>query len=485
MSTHSTDRVSTGIDGLDEILDGGLISGSSYLIRGEPGTGKTTLGLHFLAAGAKQGQENLLITLVEPEEKLRQNAQRMGFSLENIHILDLSPTSETVADGQFYDIFSPEEVEKETLLKNIVESFQSIRPNRIYLDSFTQISHLLSDTFQFRQQVLSLMRFIIDKQCTFLFSSEAYKNVIDEDLQFMSDGVINVGFRNGNRIISISKFRGSNFLEGNHAIRLGPNGMSVFPKLIYKDSRANFVIEPIPCGVPELDEMFHGGLERGTNTVISGPSGVGKTTLGAQFIKEAAGRGEHSAIYTFEEGEETLLHRCESINIPINKMVEKGTLSVKKVDPLQYSPGEFAYSVRQTVEEKCANIVMLDSISGYRLSFQNEPLEEIIRHLYSLTEYLKNRGVTVLLIDEVRNITGITSPAQMDISHLADNIICLRYLEIEGKLNKIIGVLKKRMSDFEKSFRLLEITSYGIKVSGPLEGSKKIVSVNSHCTIRD
>jgi circadian clock protein KaiC len=231
--------------------------------------------------------------------------------------------------------------------------------------------------------------------------------------------------------------------------------------------------EPISSGVPELDEMLAGGIERGTVTIITGPTGAGKTTIGTLFMKEAAGRGERSVLYTFEENVETLLHRCESINIPIHAMMQQGSLSVTKIEPLEYTPNEFARLVRTEVEEHDARIVMLDSLSGYRLSLAGENL---VGHVHALSKYLANMGVTVLLINELEAITGDFQATEVGISYLADNIIFLRYLETEGRLVKAIGILKKRLSDFQKSLRAIEITRYGVKVGRPLTHLRGILS---------
>jgi circadian clock protein KaiC len=189
-------------------------------------------------------------------------------------------------------------------------------------------------------------------------------------------------------------------------------------------------------------------------------------------MKEAAGRGERSVIYTFEERKETLLHRCQAVNIPAHIMLKRGTLSVVQVEPLHYAPDEFANLVRHEVEQQNARIVMIDSISGYRLSVQGD---ELIAHIHALCKYLQNMGVAVLLVNEVETITGDFRPTEIGISYMADNIVFLRYLEMQGELRRAIGVLKKRMTDFEKTLREFEITRYGIKVGKPLTNLRGIL----------
>jgi len=466
------DRLSTGVPGFDEVLHGGLIPGRAYLVRGQPGTGKTILGLHFLKAGVKADEKSLYITLGEPAEQIRTNAEILGFAPKNIAFLDLSPSSQFFTEIQTYDIFSPAEVEREPTTKKIIEQVETLKPQRIFLDAMTQFRYLSPDAFQFRKQVLSFLRFLSEQGVTVLFTSEGGKDAPDDDLQFMSDGVIHLTFSGQERSLSVSKFRGSNFRSGDHSMRLTPTGMEVFPRLIPDVYSQAFTHEVISSGVPELDELLHGGFERSTITIISGPSGVGKSTLGLQFMKEAAGRGERSVIYTFEERQEILLRRCEGVNIPVHAMMERGTLSVVQVEPLHYTPDEFANLVRYEVEQQKARIVMIDSISGYRLSVRGN---ELVSHIHALCKYLQNMGVAVLLINEVETITGDFRPTEIGISYMADNIVFLRYLEMQGELRRAIGVLKKRMSDFEKTLREFEITRYGIKVGKPLTNLRGIL----------
>ena len=466
------DRLSTGIPGFDEILHGGLIPGRAYLVRGQPGTGKTILGLHFLSSGVEAGEKSLYITLGEPAEQIRTNAEVLGFDPKGIAFLDLSPSSQFFTEIQTYDIFSPAEVEREPTTQRIIEQVEVLKPQRIFLDAMTQFRYLSPDAFQFRKQVLSFLRFLREQGATVLFTSEGSEEAPDNDLQFMSDGVIHLTFSSEERSVSVSKFRGSDFRSGDHSMRLTQTGMEVFPHLMPEVYRQEFALEVLSSGVPELDELLHGGFERSTITIISGPSGVGKSTLGLQFMKEAAGRGERSVIYAFEERKETLLHRCEGINIPVYAMKERGTLSVVQIEPLHYTPDEFANLVRYEVEQQKARIVMIDSISGYRLSVRGN---ELVIHIHALCKYLQNMGVAVLLINEVETITGDFRATEIGISYIADNLVFLRYLEMEGELRKAIGVLKKRMTDFEKTLREFEITRYGIKVGKPLTNLRGIL----------
>lgn len=473
----SQERLLTGISGLDELLHGGLIPERAYLVRGGPGSGKTTLGLHFLATGVANGEKTLYITLGETAEQIRTNAAAQGLDAKNINFLDLSPTSEFFTEIQTYDIFSPAEVEREPTTQKIIDKVTTLKPQRVFLDAITQFRYLCTDAFAFRKQVLSFVRFLVEQKTTVVLTSECSEASPDDDLQFMSDGIINLKNSVKGRTIAISKFRGSGYRSGYHSIRLTSSGMEVFPRLQPETHKKAFLPESISSGIPELDELLHGGLERGTVTIISGPSGVGKTTLGIQFMKEAAGRGERSVVYSFEEEIEVIVRRCQNINIPANKMAEKGILSLIKIEPLQFTADEFAYMVRQEVEQKKPQIVMIDSVSGYRLSL---PGEDLVSHLHALCKYLANMGVTVILINQTEAIGGQFVATENGISYLADNFIFMRFMEryvnSNLELRKAIGVLKKRLTDFEKTLREFQITRYGIKVGEPMSGLKGIFS---------
>ena len=468
-------RVSTGVPGLDRILRGGLLPGRGYLVRGGPGTGKTTLGLHFLAAGAETGESALFVTLGEPGSQIEESGNELGLDSDSIHFLDLSPGSDFFTEGQSYDIFSPADVEGATVSARIAEAVDELDPDRVCVDSMTQLRHLTSDPYHFRKQVLSFLRFLVERGITVLVLSEASSNGDDEDLQFMVDGVIDFSLVPEGRFVAIRKLRGSGFQAGRHGVRLSDTGMHVYPRLVPGEHTRDSRRETIPMGISAMDELLHGGLERGTVTLISGPTGVGKTSLGMQFAKEAARRGERTVVYLFEEQKEILVRRCESINIPVRRMAEEGRLEIEYVEPLHYAVDEFAERVRHEVEEKDTRIVLLDSVSGYQLALGDSD-RNLATSLHALCKYLTNMGVAVVITNETHSITGQFRATDSGISFLADNIVILRYFETNGHIHKAIGVLKKRLSGFEQSLRALEIGACGIKVGPPLKGLRGILS---------
>lgn len=468
------ERITTGIPGLDEIMRGGAIARRAYMVRGGPGSGKTILGLHFLTSAAAD-EKVLFITFGESEGELRRNAALLGFDTSRIRFLDLSPASTSFADGQQqYDIFPPSEVEREPVSRHIRTEADALRPTRVFVDGMTQLRHLANNPFQFRKETLSFLRYLCEMGATVLFTSESNEGP-DEDLQFIADGVIELESVEDRRRMAVKKFRGSGFRGGSHTLAITDTGMEVFPRLLPADHTVDFKFDQIPLGVAELDEMAHGGLERGTISIITGPSGVGKSTLGMHCVHAAGLRGERSAVYLFEESRESVLRRSEGTGLKLREMVNSGIIALEHVEPLRFTADEFALMVRREVEEKKTRIVMIDSVAGYRLALRDQ---DLVAHLHALAKYLQNMGVAVLLINEVEAITGDFRVTDVGVSYMADNILFIRYLELGGEMSKAVGILKKRLTDFEKTLRELAITGDGIHIGRKLTGLRGILSGN-------
>ncbi|WP_284006820.1 gas vesicle protein GvpD [Haloarcula pelagica] len=467
MTTSETGRLSTGVDGLDGVLDGGLLGGRSYLVRGAPGTGKTVLGLHFLTEGAAAGESVLYINLEEATDDIRENATALGFDLSGVTFLDLSPSSAFFAEDQSYSIFEADEVDREPIQRRIRDSVDEMEPDRVFVDPVTQFRYLSSDEFQFRKEVISFMRYLKEADATVLFTSQRSAETPDDDLQFLADGIVELRRDDEGRSLSVPKFRGSDRQSGAHSMEITDAGISVYPILDPGDHATEFDTTPIPSGNAELDTLLGGGIERGTITVVSGPTGVGKTTTGTLFMQAAADQGERSAIYHFEESPRTFRHRCESIGIPVSTLETDGALTVEAVEALDYSAEQFAAHVREQVEERGVSVVMIDGINGYKLSLQGNE-DALVGKLHALGRYLKNMGVTVIFVDEVGSVTGSFEATEAGISYLADNVVFLRHIELNGELRKVVGVLKKRVSTFERTLREFEITSDGIVIGDPL-----------------
>jgi circadian clock protein KaiC len=260
-----------------------------------------------------------------------------------------------------------------------------------------------------------------------------------------------------------------------HTYAITSDGVEVYPTLDPSIHNQAYTGETLSSGVPEIDNLLNGGIERGTATVLAGPSGVGKTTFGAQFINEAAGRGDQATIYMFEETGDTFRERCDAVNIPVTQMEEQGALSITEIEALTMSANEFAFTVRQDIEDRGTDVVMIDGAQGYRRTVVGTD-DELLNELHALIRYLKNAGVTVILTSEIPNVTGDFEPTDFGGSYLADTLIFQRHIELEGQMRKAIGVLKKRTSDYERTLREFQITEHGITVGEPLTELRGILT---------
>jgi circadian clock protein KaiC len=476
----SIKKISTGIKGLDQILKGGFIPNDSYLVRGKAGTGKTTMGLNFLVEGSLNSESTLFITLSEPKNKIKRNAELRGLEIQNLHFLDLSPSSDFIKNNEEYNIFLSEEVEKAPILNKISASIDKYQPQRVFIDGLIQLRFLSTDNYNFRKSVQSLIQLMNENQITSLIASELGSES-DDDLQFICDGVINLISEVEERKLHVSKIRGSDFIKGYHTYNLNRKNLIVYPNFkshlhLMETKKLDF--SQISSGVSEIDQLLHGGLERGTNTLITGPTGVGKTSLALSFIKEAAERDERTVLFTFEENIDILLQRSESINIPIAHMLEKDQLKIYSSTQISDNPEIFSYQIKEEVENNKTDIVMIDSISSFLALHSSSRWDKtaLIKTLNNIRMYLQQNNITVIMINEISNITGDIKISDSKSSFLADNVILLRYLELDGSLRRAIGVIKKRLSSFEIKLRDFQISSEGLIVGRPLDNLRGILS---------
>ncbi|HET8700251.1 MAG TPA: ATPase domain-containing protein [Nitrococcus sp.] len=466
-------RLSTGIDGLDEVLHGGTIQQRSYLIRGGPGRGKTTLGLHFLAA-ADTGESALFIGFQEPEAQVRSNAASLGLNVSAITFLSLAPDAQFFTEQQSYDVFSAADVEQQPLVDLIIRATERNNPTRVFVDSLSQLRFLSADIFQYRKQVLSFLRYLTQQGATVLFSSESSREFPDDDLQFIADGVINLESGTSGAAIRISKMRGSSFQPGMHHMRVGVGGLTVFPRIIPPPARvAEFELRRWSTGVKKIDDILHGGLVASTVSLISGPSGIGKSTLASLFVAEAARQGHRAAVFLFEEELAFFLRRSKDLRVALEEPLADGRISIEQVEPMRYLADEFTTRVRARVEEAGVEMVVLDSVSGFELALEGEDVKE---RLHALAKCLTRMGVSVLLINEIEAMTGEFRISEKGISYLSDNVIFLRYVEIDGRLNKAIGILKRRLSSFDNRLHTFEIGPGAFKLGEPVHGLRGILS---------
>jgi circadian clock protein KaiC len=462
-------RVSTGVAGLDGVLCGGLPAERAHMLRGGPGTGKTILGLQFLTEGAEPGESALYVHFEETPANVCADAASVGLDASDVEFLELGPGSGTFADDRTYGLFGADEVESADVIESITDAVERVDPDRVFVDPLTPLRHLTPDHYQFKRTVSSFVRYLTERGATLVFATQPSTEQSDEDLEFIAAGTLSLAREEKGRTIEVRKLRGSDFRRGRHTMRITDAGIRVYPVLVPGDHDRGFDAETVSTGVDAFDDLLGGGIERGTVTVVSGPTGVGKTTLGTQLARAAADRGERPALYLFEESIDTLVHRSEALDVPLTDLRADGRLTAEGVEPLRVSPDEFAASVRETVEARGSRFVMIDGVSGYRLSIRGDD-DDLVRELHALCRYLRNVGATVVLTDDVRSVTGSFEPTSAPISYLGDNILFLRYVEMGSQLRRVAGVLKKRTGDFERTLREFEIGGDGVALGDPLEG---------------
>ncbi|MCG6659779.1 AAA family ATPase [Halomonas campisalis] len=460
------ERISSGVPGLDQILDGGLIARRSYLLRGGPGLGKTTLGLSFLTA-AGEGESTLFIGFQEPEAELRANAATVGLDTRGIEFLSLAPTEEFFTGAQTYDVFAASDVEQAPMVDTVIEAVERIQPQRVFIDSLTHLRLLSADRYQFRQQVVSLLRFLIERGATAVFTSESSVENPDDDLQFLADGIITLEAGTSSPTIKVSKLRGSAVLRGRHEYRVDESGVHVFPRTMPPAQRLTEGAGTVQfrSGNATFDKMLHGGFEDGTITLITGPSGIGKSTMAAMTAAAAAHDGYRAGVYQFEEELDGYLQRLRKLDVDVDGALESGRLAVEQIEPLRYLADEFMANLLARVEEEDIALVVIDSVTGFDMALN--PNEAVQRPLHILAKSLSRRGVTVLLVNENHAFGEEIQISSRDISHLADNVIFFRYVYGGNRLEKLVGILKKRMSDFEHEQRRFAIAPGGFQIGEP------------------
>ncbi|WP_275425905.1 ATPase domain-containing protein [Occallatibacter savannae] len=323
-------RLSTGIGGLDDVLHGGLAKGFLYLVEGSPGAGKTTLALQFLIAGAKKGERGLYISLAESDAELRHVAASHGMDLRNVEICKISPPEIAGDAGKQYTVFQPAEVELSDVLETILAKVREINPSRIIIDSMSELRMLARDSLRYRRQVLSLKQFFEGRDCTILLLDERFGDHQENQVQTIAHGVLCMEVLSRTygvtrRRLQVMKIRASSFREGYHDYVIVKGGVVVFPRLVSGEHRAASVMsENLPSGVKELDELFNGGVQRGTSTLIVGPAGCGKSTMCTQFVLQAAMRGENTAIFTFDETRQSFRVRSRGLGDGSGSVSRKG-----------------------------------------------------------------------------------------------------------------------------------------------------------------
>lgn len=460
-------KKSTGVPGLDHLLQGGLPADRIYLIEGDPGTGKTTLALQFLLEGRDRGESCLYVTLSETSNELHDVAASHGFSLEGLHVYQLAAPEPASADT--YTLYHPAEIELGEMMQNVLELAERTQPVRAVFDSLSEVRLLARDALRYRRQVLALKDFFAGRECTVVLLDDKTSAEHDLQLQSISHGVIQLDqqpfdFGRTRRRVRVVKLRGVPAVDGYHDFRIRRGGLEVFPQLVPPTGARGSMDGPIGSGVTELDAIVGGGLSWGTCTLFIGPAGVGKSTIAAQYLTATA-ETSPGAIFLFDERADTFVRRCDALGMNVSGRLKSGNLTIAQVEPGEMSPGEFSHGVCARIEAG-ARVVMIDSLNGYLNAIPTGSAPFV--RMYELISYLNERGVATLLVAAQHGIIGSNMSAPIDVSYLADCVIMLRYFEANGAVRKAVSVMKKRTGEHEASIREFGIEQNRVRVGAPL-----------------
>jgi circadian clock protein KaiC len=465
----TSERVSTGIEGLDFILRGGLPKNRLYLVQGDPGTGKTTLGLQFLLEGARKGETGLYITLSESKEELVAVGRSHGWSLDNLNIFDLTVSADSLTGDSSYTIFHPAEVELDETTKAVLEEVERVNPARIIFDSLSEMRMLASEALRFRRQILALKQYFMGRNSTVMLLDDRTTDFTDRQLESIAHGVINLEYipteyGRQRHTLQVQKVRGVKFQSGSHDFNIETGGLVVFPRLDAAPSEPSFEHGTITSNVEGLEKLV-GGLDYGTSTILTGPAGIGKSTMALMYVYDAALRGERSAMYLFDENVETLFKRASALGMDIRDFVDAGVISVRQIKLAELTPGELAHMVSREIEQSGARVVVIDSVNGYLMSTPREKF--LTMQFHELLSYMNSRGVVSILVVGQYGLIG-NMEAPIDMSYLADTVVLLRYFEAGGAVRQAISVLKKRTGRHERTIREFRIGQGGIEIGKPL-----------------
>ncbi|PYV55356.1 MAG: hypothetical protein DMG91_12330 [Acidobacteria bacterium] len=289
--------------------------------------------------------------------------------------------------------------------------------------------------------------------------------------KFLESGLISLervprDYGNTRRQLQVLKLRGTSFREGLHDYLIHTGGVKVFPRLVAAESRGKVPNETVSSGIPELDALTGGGLDRGTSTLLMGPAGSGKTTIALRWAFSAALRNEKSVLCIFEESPHTLITRAAGLGMGIQKFLESGLISLERVDPAEMPPGQLIEKVKFYVENRDVKLVVIDSLNGY---LQSVPGEQFLTlHLHELLGFLNNSGILTLLTLAQAGTIGSSMPTPVDVSYLADNILLFRYFEVRGEVRQAISAIKKRGGSHERKIRELAFSDGKITVGKPI-----------------
>jgi circadian clock protein KaiC len=467
---HDAKPIPTGVPGLDHILAGGYAACRSHLIEGRPGSGKTTLGLQFLLDGVQRGERCLYVTLSESKRELMSVAERHGWSLDGIDIFELVPPEFSLDAKQQQTLLYTSDLELGETVNMALAEVERVKPDRIVFDSLSEIRLLSQGSLRYRRQVLALKSFFLLNDATVLLLDDLTGEQDDLNLHSVSHAVLRLEqsipvYGAERRRLRVIKMRGTAFRGGNHDFVIRKGGIEAFPRLNASEHASDFDSDRVTSGVAELDHLLGGGIDRGTSTLIIGPSGSGKSSISLGYVSAALERGERVLIASFDETTHIFLKRAAGIGFDLEPHVRSGLLRVEQINPAELSPGQLSHCVRDAVERQNAKFVVFDSLTGYLNAMPED--QYLVLHMHEMLTYLNQQGVVTLLTLAQHGMVGqMASP--IDMTYLSDSVVLLRFFEAAGHIRRAVSVLKKRTGSHESTIREFKIESGGLRVGEPL-----------------
>ncbi len=450
--------VSTGVDGLDEVMHGGFTQGETFLVEGHPGAGKTMLALQWAMDGMRKGEPALFVGFAETQSELNKIAHSNGWDLSGLNVLEIARPEDQ------HTLFHPSEVELDKTLNRLRDELDRMKPTRLILDSLTELRLMAETPFRYYRELLALKNLLHDRKCTTLLTDSPAQMAA----QTLVSGLISLEqyfpeYGGVRRRLSLHKMRGRDYADGYHDYIIVKGGLQVFPRVVAAEHRTQPPSRLLSSGVDSVDQLLNGGITSGTSTLIVGPAGSGKSSMAIAFAAAAAKRGEPVTIYTFDEPPETLLSQSDLIGASIEKYIETGLVRVQQVDPVEFSPHQLAHLIRTEVEKRNISVLVIDSINGYVHAMPEAQF--LTAQMHELLAYLGQQGVSSIIIMGQYGLTDAVL-APVNASYLTDNLISLRLFEFNGEMRRAIAVIKRRGGTHKNTIHEITLGPSGIEVGG-------------------